>query len=51
MTRQRILLVAAILLVVALVIYAVMLLNRGETESSSEFQQRAEGSLSANRDL
>ncbi len=43
MPRQRVLLVVAILLGVVLVIYAVMLLNRGETQSSSEFPQRSEG--------
>jgi len=42
MARHRVLWVVAIVLAVALVIYAVMFLNRGETQSSSQFPQRAD---------
>lgn len=43
MTQRRVLWVVAIVLAVSLVVYAVMLLNRGETESSSQFPQGAGG--------
>lgn len=43
MARNRVIWVLAIVLVVALVIYAVMFMNRGKTQSSSQFPQRADG--------
>jgi len=43
MARRRVVWVVGSVLVVALVIYGVMFLNRGETQSSSQFPQLADG--------